>query len=292
MKFLFLVVPTLFSLSAGAGGFPTFSAPGASPLEYQQFLKSQPQFISYIQFQREKALSNSTQEQKILQLGDAKNEHLSMALIHLKGLQTEAPLSLTSLRFIRDLTEAALDKKMNSLEARDLKNLLCKTALLLNEGQPAQSCPTAYVDFEKLRKNFPQVEEVLIESMGFSSQHPSHVPIAKDTPYQWRLLSNSYKLIYFYGTYDQLLQQVFRFQSLVEGSCDRFSLQTEEFSIQAPAEVFFSEQCHKISHTAPSAAPWYKKKRTWIYSAGALALGILAYSLKDKKINVAGTALN
>lgn len=286
MKKYFVFVIFTFSSALGWAENILIRATGASPVAYDLFLKQSPQSISYVDYLQRKLQNQPEQERKIFALADSFTTSPELTLLHLKGLQASAPWTLMSLRFVRDLAEKSLGT-VNGATARDLKSLYCKTAVLLNEGPLAFNCPTQFVSLENLRRRFPKAEKLMIESLGFALNDLASPSIAAQMSYHWTFVSNSGKAVSFFGTYDQVFQQSFAFDDLVNGTCEGFSADFNDIELQSQALIFFAESCQKKAATPHDQTPaWYQNKKTWWASAGAVVLGGVIYSLKDKKVVV------
>jgi hypothetical protein len=150
------------------------------------------------------------------------------------------------------------------------------------------NCATQFVSLEHLRRKFPNAEKVLIESLGFGLTDLASPVIASQMSYHWTLISNSGKAVSFYGTYDQVFQQSFTFSDIVSGTCDGFTADFDDLSLQTEARIYFSDSCQKNSALPlePSKLAWVQEERTWWIAAGLVVLGGVVYSLKDKKISI------
>ncbi|KYG66123.1 hypothetical protein AZI86_03405 [Bdellovibrio bacteriovorus] len=286
-----IYVTILFLSSLSSAETVLVRAPSSSPFAYELFLKQKPQFISYVEYQHRKLQTQGKQEEKIFALADSFQSSPELTLMHLKGLQAEAPWTLMSLRFTRDLIEKSLPTANGNLR-RELQSLYCKTAVLINEGPLATNCPTQYISLDILRKKFPKADKVLIETLGFSLADPANPVIAAQMRYHWTFLSNSGKAVTFYGTYEQLFQQSFTFADSVNGTCEGFTTDFDDLTVQSSSQVYFSDTCLKGSALPEgSKTSWIKEDRTWWVAAGLVVLGGLAYSLKDKKVSITAPGL-
>ncbi len=134
-----------------------------------------------------------------------------------------------------------------------------------------------------LKKQYPQLETVFVESFSFPLNENSQVTVSAQTPYQWTLLSNSVQPLVFFGTFEQLLNQQFVFENFVDGSCDGFSTRDLNMELMNRGIVFFSEECQRPAYV-PTKKSWASENRHWLYVAGAVVLGGVIYSMKDKKM--------
>lgn len=286
-SFVFLLV--------GLFAVPTFSqtvllrAPGASPVAFQQFLETHPNAVSFIDHTLSRAQKNTSQEARLFQLGDSAQQDISTTLSELKKIQMEAPLTLISLRYLRDLSEKALEQKVSISTRQELTHIYCKSVSLLNEGPILFNCAAQYTSLQKLFKKYPQVARVQIETLALTAA--DSVSLAPNTPYQWTLLSNAQKPVSFFGTFEQLMNQQFSFENFVEGDCGSHSIRDLDFDLTTRGLVYFNNECQARAQAGTEQEKWYENRKTWIYTAGALVVGGLVYAMKDKKLMIDASAL-
>ncbi|KYG68412.1 hypothetical protein AZI87_03945 [Bdellovibrio bacteriovorus] len=261
-------------------------APAGSKINYERFLAKHPEAQSMVQFEQKTIQSNPSQENQLFALSDTFSDRLEFVISSLKEIQKQAPLTLSSLRFVRDLSEKALTKDISSQDKKELLHAYCKAVTLLNEGPSHFVCREEYVALEKLAKKFPYHETLLIESMSFPLKEKSMASLSPQTPYHWTLVSNSQTTVRFYGTYEQLLNQHFITENWIDGDCDNFSHRIEDMNVLHRGTVFFDESCTPRLFKDESKKSWVMEKKTWLYVAGAVVLGGIVYSLKDKDIIV------
>lgn len=285
MKSIFFLTIIFLSIFAQAEVI-LVRAPGASPIAYENYLRQTPQAVSYIDYQQRRIQNQPQQEQQIFALGDSFATSPDLTLMHLKGSQAGSPWTLMSLRFARDLSERSLATATRP-QRRELQNLYCKSAVLLNEGPLSENCSTQYISMDILRKKFPKAEKVMIESLGFSLNDPVNPTIASQANYHWTFLSNSGRAVSFFGTYEQLFQQSLAFSDIVNGGCEGFTTDFDDLTLQTAAKIYFSESCQR-SPMSPEGnkMAWVKQERTWWVAAGLVVLGGIAYSLKDKQVSI------
>lgn len=257
---------------------------GASEAHFKEFLLKHPQSIEFIQYQGSRIQKNPDQENRLFQLGDSFLQSQSMTLNQIKAIQKEAPLTLLSLRFIRDLSGKALMREVPLQERREWLHLYCKSRTLLKEGPDLFDCPSTVASLSMLKKKYPVLERVFVESFSWEPHENSEVLISKQTPYQWTLLSNAHHPVSFFGTYEQLLNQQLLFENLVEGSCDGFSLGNLDFDLTARGLLYFSDSCTPRAQSPTEKPSWTSDKKTWLYVAGVALAGGLLYSMKDKTL--------
>lgn len=280
MKLLLIYLLTISSLIAKAENI-LLQAPGTSPKQYQQALETHKGAISNVEFVHRKILKNEAQELRLYQLGDTAEQKTEETLKQLKLIEKEGPLTLTSLRYIRDLSEKVLSMKISSAERLELRYFYCKAGTLLNEGPLLYPCSTQFTSLQALTAKFPQIEKVFIEAFSFNPQEMA--PLSPKTAYQWTLATNTGAPIHFFGTFEQLLNQHFIFEDYISGTCEEYSLNNMDFELTQQGLIFFSSNCLKRASNSNEKS-WVEKNKPWIYTAGALVLGGLIYSMKDKKL--------
>lgn len=290
-------MPVIFLISILLMASTTFAqnilvrAPGASPLTYELAVKSSPHNLALTEYQQRKVQDQPEQERRLFSLSDSLLANPELALLHLKGLQSEQPWTLNSLRFIRDLAEK-MQFSPAMKDRKDLQNLYCKAAVILGESPFTANCAVQVVSLEKIHRQFPKAEKVMIESLTFSLQEAVHPQIAAQTSYHWTLLTNTGHPVSFFGTYEQLLRQSLTFTDYIQGTCEGFNADFDEMKLQLQAMIFFSESClKKAAAVTEHASRWYQKKSTWWTAAGILLLGGAVYTLKDKTVTFTGGSL-
>nr|WP_295900188.1 hypothetical protein [uncultured Bdellovibrio sp.] len=283
IPFLFLTPLNVFAQSI------LLQAPGASAGSYQEFLKSHKEVISYVEHTQSHLSKNEAQEAQLFQLGDSFNQDITSTITQLKKIQNEGPLTLLSLRYVRDLTEKSLNLKTTTQERQELLHFYCKSVALLSEGPVLFPCPTQFTSLQKLAKKYPNLEKVFIESQGFSAEET--VPLSPKTAYQWTLVSNSQSPVSFFGTYEQLLNQQFAFEYLAEGTCDGFSTKDLDLELMNRGVIYFSNECTPRIQSNEKKKSWVAEHKPWLYTAGALVLGGIIYSMKDKKMVINTSSL-
>lgn len=267
-------------------------APVSSNLQYKEFLNTHSEVQSFSDFVEARLQKNQNQESQLFKLGDLFNQNISETLRTLKTIQSEGPLTLLSLRYIRDLTEKALAQKNSTAERQELVHLYCKSSLLLNEGPISYSCPSQYISLSLLKKSYPQLVRVSIETVPIDIENKENVLLSQQTTYQWTLLSNSHSPIHFFGTFQQLLNQQFQFEDLINGACEGFSHQNLDLEIINEGSVFFSDTCQKRVKPFDDKKSWASENKTLLIVAGSLIVAGLVYNYtKGKKYVIDMTAL-
>ncbi|WII73148.1 hypothetical protein QJS83_04580 [Bdellovibrio sp. 22V] len=282
MRIFLLLLPLLVAVHGKAETI-LIQAPGSSPGRFREYLDSQKSTLPYSAFVLRGLQKNDLQEQRLFQLADSLESDLTNVWINLKNIQTTSPLTITSLRYLRDFTENILKRNLSANEKTEAVHLYCKTASLLNEAPGAFRCPTEVVLSSTLKKAFPSVDVIAIESLAYSVSEDWSFQIAPQTAYQWTLVSNSQKPVQFYGTFEQLLHQHFVFTNLIEGTCEQFSNQELEFELLQRGRIFFDSQCVRNADLTDRKT-WIESNKPWLYTAGVVLLGGLVLSLQDKSL--------
>ncbi|MGZ3775513.1 MAG: hypothetical protein ACXVCY_16455 [Pseudobdellovibrionaceae bacterium] len=267
-------------------------APLASDIQYKEYLNAHSEAKSFSSYIENKIQNNHTQESQLFKLGDIFFQNLTETIQALKNIESEAPLTLTSLRYIQDLSEKALLEKTSPQEKQQLLYFYCKSSLLLNEGPVLHPCSNQSATLLLLKKYYPQLRRILIETIPFSTENKETLLIATQTTYHWTLLSNSHAPIHFFGTFQQLLNQQFQFEPLINGSCDEFSHQNLDFEVVNEGVVFFSDICQKRIKPIDEKKSWISENKNFLFIAGGiLATGLIYNYAKGKKFIIDTTAL-
>lgn len=259
-------------------------APQASPAEFRLYLKQHPDIISFSDHSLREIQKNPQQENRLFQLGDSLKQSAFPNVAQIKEIQIQSPLTLLSLRFIRDLTEKNLSLKISPSDRQELLQLYCKSAILLQEGPLLFPCSTVSLRLTELQRMYPFLEKILIESRAFSTQES--ISLNENAPYQWTLLSNAHKPLRFYGTFQQLINQRFVPENLIEGNCDEFTIGDPGFDILNHNSIFFPGACISNRKKSMAEKSWVSKKKSWIYAFAAMTVGGLIYALRDKTLVV------
>lgn len=274
---LFFLVPV-----AGKAGVILIRAPQVSPAEFNNYLQQHKGMTSYVDHSLRELQNNQQQEARLFQLGDTLTQGPSASVPQIKEIQSESPLTLLSLRYIRDLTEKNLSMKVSPSERQELLHLYCKSALLLQEGPLLFPCSPVTVMPANLQRIYPNLEKIVIESRAFSVQEM--ISFNNSTPYHWTLLSNAQRPLHFYGTLQQLLNQRLSPEDLVKGGCEEFSTENLDFAVLSNHRIFFSETCVHNPKTSQTENSWISERKPWLYAIAAVTLGGLLYGLKDKTL--------
>lgn len=265
-------------------------APFSSPSLYNGFLNSHENIVSFSDYIKNKLQKNSSQESQLFKLGDYFSQNVQETIQSVKTIQSESPLTLLSLRYIRDLSEKALLQKNLGNEKIELLHFYCKTSLLLNEGPILYPCNKQFVPLVALKKQYPYITQVLLETVPFGFEEKATVAVSAQTSYQWTLLSNTHAPIHFFGTFQQLLNQQLPAEPLIQGDCEGFTYQDLDFEVVNEGIVFFSDTCQKKVQPFEDKKSWVSENKNLLITAGGLvAAGLLYNYMKGKKI-VFGTS--
>lgn len=260
-------------------------APGASPMEYSQFLSSHPELKTYARFLVEKNQNNQRQEEELFSLGEHIQKQPDDTLNKLKRLQADLPLSATSIQYVFDLSKKGLESTKSASAKKEFKKLYCKSGTLMTP--PVQDCEIMTVDFKAIQRQWPQTDIVMIESVAFNLGDAVFLEISSENQYHWTLLSDAQKPVHFYGTYQHLMRQQFSLEDLTQGTCSGYSANFDDFVLNSEGMIFFNKNCAKMA-SAPqgpqNVSEWIEKNKTWVYPLGALLIGGAAYALKNKTL--------
>lgn len=282
VKLVFFLMMFL-SLDCGARTV-ILQSPLSSAIQYNEFLNTHPEMQSFVNYVESRLQKNQIQESQLFKLADVFNQSISETLQTIKTVQNESPLTLISLRYVRDLSEKALAKKLTPQERQELLHLYCRSSLLLHEGPLLYPCSSQYVSLSPLKKRYPQLAKVLVETIPFTVENQETIALSQTTAYQWTLLSNAHGPIRFFGTYEQLLNQQFLFEDMINGNCEGFSHQNLDFELINEGIVFFSEICQKKIKPFEDKKSWVSENKNLLLVAGALIVTGLVYNYtKGKK---------
>lgn len=275
---LFFLYAPAFSKGQGI----LIRAPQASAREFSTFLQQRKDIISFVEFTQQELQKNEKQEGQLFQLSDSLTEASAPNIPEIKTIQSQSPLTLLSLRYVRDFAEKNLALKISASERQELLHFYCKSAILLQEGPLLFPCAPVTIAMTILKKMYPQLDAIMVEYRTFSTHEV--ISVNENTKYQWTLLSNAQKPIRFYGTFQQLLSQRFSPENLVQGSCDDFSVSDLDFNVLNQHNIFFSETCIQAGNKNPPKKSWISENKSWIYVAATVAIGGVLYALKDKTL--------
>lgn len=190
--------------------------------------------------------------------------------------------------FLRDFAIKLMERSMESKE--QLNKLYCQYAILDGAAQIGDErlsdCDSVSVSSDRLLDRYPAIKRLMIENKEVPLTEQKNFSISKTGVYNWALLSDSHHPVFFRGSWADLLQNDFHFISLIHGNCDSFTHSIEDLELLSRAEVYFSDDCHRNLQQPETSGVrrWYEKNKSWVLPVGALALGALAYGLRNKKL--------
>lgn len=282
MKRIFFLI--IFSTANCWARTILLQAPLSSNAQYEDFLNNHQDVQSFVDHLTGSLQKNYSQESQLFKLTDMFTQNISNTIQALKVIQSESALTLLSLRYIRDLSEKSLALGISVRERQEFQRIYCKSALLLKEGPILYSCASQHIALSPLKKRYPQIVKVLIETVPFAVEDKGAISIIEQTPYQWTLLSNAFAPIHFFGTFQQLMNQQFQFEHLINGDCESFSHQDLDLEVMNEGVVFFSETCQKKVKPFDDKKSWVSENKTLLLVAGGLVVTGLIYNYtKGKK---------
>ena len=264
---------------------PLVRAPGASPEKYQQFINSHSSMISVTDFLTQKSTTN---DEKIFSLADNLEQAPDQLLSQIERLRQESIFSENSALFLRDLLEKLDTRSFSSEQYKRFQELVCFNESLLHSSL-AKPCLVQKMTAKELQKRFPWADAMLIEGRAFKLQGSGNLELNGSSAYHFQIVSNTHKTLMFYGSLSQLLQQIFSPDTWVSGVCDEFSVNVDEFSLRKQGLAFFNPECVpelRAPRQKTSMSKWMESNRHWVYAAGALVVGGLVYSMKNKTVVV------
>lgn len=245
--------------------------------EFNLFLKQNPQAISLSQYYYNKWSQDMKNRQIIFEVGGLPEADALTQLAEIESQRRLFPLSIDEMRFIHSLAE-------KNLSLPEAKGLYCLSRTF-SSSEPSQiPCSEKIISLKSLQKNFPVIQSVMIEGTILNEEKP--LKISQSQSYNWVLLSDTHSPIQFFGTYDNLLQQRFEWIPIVIGNCDRFSVNSSDPLLRISARVYFSNGCLRETQKSNAEISFEKESRTAIWVTGAIVLGAIAYSLKDKRVTI------
>lgn len=264
---------------------PLVQAPGASPEKYQQFLNSHSSMVSVTEFLTQ---NSKTNDEKIFSLADSLEQPPEQLLSQIERLRQESVLSENSAFFLRDLLDKLNTRSFSPEQNKRFQELVCFNESLLHSSL-VKPCLTQKITSKELQKRFPWADAVLIEGRAFKLQGAGNLELNGPSAYHFQIISNTHKTLTFYGSLSQLLQQSFSPDTWVSGVCDEFSVNVDEFSLREQGLVFFNAECLpelRAPRQKASMSKWMESNRHWVYAAGALVVGGLVYSMRNKTVVV------
>lgn len=128
---------------------------------------------------------------------------------------------------------------------------------------------------------------MFIESKEINLKGPS-LNIAQGMSYNWTILTSSHRKISFYGKYDELLKQNFKFEELVTGQCEIYQSQMNNSELPKSSLIYFSNTC--VSKAYENKLPfsfktWMYDNKMWLIPAG-LTLGAGIWLLSTNQVLV------
>ncbi len=276
-----------FAVHFQALATPVVLAPGVSPQEFQASLHSNSSLVSILEIFKRRALEPSPQEEKLYTLADQLSLPTPAIIAQIKNVHENSRLSATGVLFIRDLLEKISSRSFSKLEKNEIESLYCMGESLV--ADKASRCSLTGLASSEIKRRFPWADGLIVEYKFFDLNDSQSLKLDKISNYHFQIISLTHKAQDFYGSYEQMLQQNFTPETWVAGTCDEFSSSVDDFTLNQEALAYFSKDCLKAVRNPTqtgSTERWVRKNRHWLYAAGAVVLGGLAYSMKDKTVVV------
>lgn len=260
-------------------------APQANPTDYQAQLQNSKNFRSFVDVQIERIINNESQEEEVFTLAEQIENEPQFVINRIEQLISKEPLTQVSLDFITDFSDKYHAKASKLVDRNYFLKLNCKNNLLTKKPI-SDSCKRLNLNISLLKKKWPEADRLLIESQPYFINEAGPEFIS-DMKYHWTLLSNSSKSISFYGTYDQLLLQNFKFENVVSGSSSDYSSNVDDLEINATGLIFFSKESI-LPVTQPikneGFLQWANNNRAWLIPVGLILVSAAALNSKNKKL--------
>ena len=284
MKSLLIPVGLIFSLFLSLTSYASgilIQAPGSSPIEYQKTLSKTTYLISYSQSRVENYQTNVGQENRLYSAVDEIPFSISRFLQSVRELRSEAPLTSMSWNFLADFLPRVEISTVLPAQRAAFQDLICQAQLFTGKNVFSK-CNHDTVSLKGLKALFPQLDTLYVEGRIYTLE--DQMPLPKTAELHWVLLSNSYKEIHFYGSFEQLRRQEFKFEELVTGTCESFSMKENSFEIATRGSVFFNESCILKTSQVGIEKSWMERNKYWLIPVGAAVVGAAAYQMKDRPI--------
>lgn len=286
MKNIFALLSLSFSSIAFAGSI-WISGPRVSNQDFEIFVRQQPEARTYAQFLASKIpdgeipSANLEWAQNILeqQTIPADFEH------DLKEIEERGMVNKSQRAFLVGFLQKLKEKNLNGNKSY-LQKWICKWSVFPGETNSAEICIVPSQNMSFLKEKWPQANILMLEDQALSLKEDLKISVLEDEVYNWKLLSNSSRMIFFRGTLRDLRNQDFRFEDLVHGSCDSFSHNLDDMELVSNASVYFGDVCAKSLKQPETSQSlhWLEENRSWVIPAGIAVLGALAYQYKEKKL--------
>lgn len=282
-----LILLVFLAVTTQAQEIIFIQAPGASSLDFNEVAKHTKGVQSILDLHKERIQKNPLQEEKFFTLGEQLGRPAAELILEIENFHKMAPLTEVSLNFLKDLSEKVLAGNLKTSENTFFKNLSCQSQLLTEDAANV-SCRTSKVDLSALRRQWPQAQVLMLEGKMIPLEDLTLPPeILPSSLYHWILLSNTAQSLSFYGTYEHFLQQRLIMENYIDGTCQGFSANVDDFQIASKALVFFSKDCSKRLQRPlqkTSFAEWIDNNKKWVYPLGGVILGGVIFATQGKTL--------
>ncbi len=258
--------------------------PEASSQEFQEYLTKNKDYSSLVDTISIETLKQKEQERRLFDFGDSSTTDPAYFLGQLQEMQKLESLSILSLQYLEDVSLKHLQSDTEKKHRSDFLKLYCKTQILNDEGTTKHPCKLKVESLAPITQKYSWIDKILIESKEVDPRNS--VIVNEQTPYQWKLLSNSHHPIQFYGTYDDLVQTPFTSSAFVQGQCDNFSINENGLIQKSVTDVFFKPSCIKNISSENTQKSFFKDASPWLYAIGILTLSGSIMFLRDKTLTI------
>ena len=204
----------------------------------------------------------------------------------LENFETSAVITKADRNYIIDVVEKFLNKATIDQKEK-LQTIACKWLALSSEtNQPSWRCEKKNYNLQLLKDKLPKFDFLVAEDMGIQLGSQFSISVIEKAIYNWNILSNINKSISFRGTFQDLLNQNFIVESLIQGDCDSFTHSIDDLEVISRGSVYFSPECRKNLNQPETSniKQWYERNKSWVIPVGIAMLAATVYQLKDKKI--------
>lgn len=258
--------------------------PEASTQAFQEYLNENKDYLSLVDAISLETLKQPDQERRLFEFGDSSRNDPTYFFERIQQLQKLESLSLLSLQYLEDISLKHLQFDTEKGHRSDFLKLYCKTQVLNDEGSTKYPCQLKAESLAPIAQKYSWIDKILIESKAVDPQNS--VMIHEQTPYQWKLLSNSHHPIEFYGTYNDLIQTPFITSEFVQGQCDSFKINKNDLITKSATDVFFKPSCIENISAENTQKSFLKEVSPWFYAVAILVLSGSIIYVKDKTLTI------
>lgn len=285
-----LVVVFVAMLSLKAQASIWIRGPGVSAREFREFVAADAGAQTLIQYELSKRrIEDPSPEELRWAQSLLEQENIETIRVRLDEFITADTMTERRRIFLIDLLLKVRERTKGNTR-REVEASLCQWSTFPNSSFGYQEipivCPPSASSLEKVRRQNPDVDYLLVEDFGIALKDGASAPVSSDKPYNWFLLSNSGKRVSFQGTLHELEGKNLRLDPIVKGDCGSFTHQVDDLELIGDGRVYFGRDCQKDLQAPETSriAQWYEENRPWVIPVGLAIVGAAALGLKNKKV--------